>query len=73
MVAHCVQCFTHLLEHVRLSNIYLKSVVLNIGPGGQNLPAKASNPTAGTTLIARIFDFLTLNCIYNFSMTFFAD
>lgn len=50
MVAHGVQCFTHLLEHVRLSNTYLKSVVFNIGPGGQNLPAKASNPTAGTTL-----------------------
>lgn len=30
---------------------------------GQNLPAKASNPTAGTTLTARM-DFWTLNCVF---------
>lgn len=40
---------------------------------GQNLPAKASNPTAGTTLIARMdfFDFKL--SIYNFYMTLSAD
>lgn len=43
---------------------------------GQNLPAKASNPTAGTTLYDfdcedGFFDFKL--CIYNFYMTFSAD